>query len=117
MYLGVHTPLDVGVSLLLALALLLLFRPLFATEERFNKAMPWIVIASTLLSVGFLAYVLSVSGDTGLDAENYNNALKNACTLLGCTAGLIVVYFLDSKFIKFETEARWYAQLLKLAIG
>ena len=117
MYLGVHTPLDVGVSLLVALALILLLRPLFATDEMFNKAMPWVVVGSTVLSIGFLAYVLSVSGDAGLDAHNYNSALKNACTLLGCTAGLIAVYFIDFKYIKFETEARWYAQIMKLVLG
>lgn len=117
MYLGVHTPLDVIVSLLLALAMILLLRPLFVDEDRFKRSMPWIVILSTILSVGFLAYVLSVSGDAGLDSDNFNSALKNACTLLGCTAGLIVVYFLDSVFINFETDARWYAQILKLVIG
>ena len=117
MYLGVHTPLDVIVSLLLALAMILLLRPLFVDEDRFKRSMPWIVILSTILSVGFLAYVLSVSGDAGLDSDNFNSALKNAYTLLGCTAGLIVVYFLDSKFINFETDARWYAQILKLVIG
>ena len=117
MYLGVHTPLDVIVSLLLALAMILLLRPLFVDEDRFKRSMPWIVILSTILSVGFLAYVFSVSGDAGLDSDNFNSALKNACTLLGCTAGLIVVYFLDSVFINFETDARWYAQILKLVIG
>ena len=117
MYLGVHTPLDVVVSLLLALGLILLLRPCFETEDRFEKSMPWIVIGSTILSVGFLVYVLSVSGDADLDSHNYYSALKNACTLLGCTAGLILVYFLDSKFIKFETQAKWYAQLLKLILG
>lgn len=117
MYLGVHTPLDVITSLLVALALILLLRPLFATEERFNKSMPWIVVGSTVLSLGFLAYVLAVSGDATLDPHNYHSGLKNACTLLGCTAGLIAVYFIDLKFIKFETEARWYAQIIKLIGG
>ena len=117
MYLGVHTPLDVVVSLLFALGLILLLRPCFETKDRFEKSMPWIVIGSTILSVGFLVYVLSVSGDADLDSHNYYSALKNACTLLGCTAGLILVYFLDSKFIKFETQAKWYAQLLKLILG
>ena len=117
MYLGVHTPLDVIVSLLLALALILLLRPLFATEEMFKKSMPWIVIGSTVLSLAFLGYVLSVSGDNTLDAHNFESALKNACTLLGCTAGLIAVYFIDLKYINFETEARWYSQIIKLVVG
>ena len=117
MYLGVHTPLDVIVSLLFALALILLLRPLFASDEMFKKSMPWVVVGSTLLSLGFLGYVLAVSGDSTLDAHNYESALKNACTLLGCTAGLIAVYFIDLKFINFETEAKWYAQIIKLLIG
>lgn len=117
MYLGVHTPLDVIASLVFALVLILALRPLFATEERFEKSMPWIVVGSVVLSIAFLAYVLSVSGDTALDTTNYYSGLENSCTLLGCTAGLVLVYFLDSRYIKFETGARWYAQIIKLVLG
>ncbi len=117
MYLGVHTPLDVIVSLIFALALILLLRPAFATEENFKKAMPLVVVGSTILSLCFLMYVISISGDNTLDPHNYQSGLKNACTLLGCTAGLIVIYFLDSKYIHFETNARWYAQVIKLLVG
>ena len=117
MYLGVHTPLDVVVSLIIALAIILILRPVFATEDSFKRFMPLVVVMSVLLSVGFLAYVLSIGGDTTLDPHNYQSGLKNACTLLGCTAGLVIVYFVDSKFINFETEARWYAQILKLVLG
>lgn len=117
MYLGVHTPLDVVVSLLVALILILALRPCFASEENFKKSMPWIVVGSVLLSIGFLAYVLSLSGVSFLDPHNYQSGLKNACTLLGCTAGLVLVHFIDSRFIKFETDARWYAQIIKLVGG
>lgn len=117
MYLGVHTPLDVIVSLLVALALVLLLRPLFATEESFKRSMPYVVIGSVVLSLAFLAYVLFISGDATLDPANYQSGLKNACTLLGCTAGLVLVHFVDSKFINFNTDARWYAQIIKLIGG
>ena len=117
MYLGVHTPLDVIVSLLFALTLILLLRPLFATEESFKRSMPFVVIGSVVLSLLFLAYVLSISGDASLDPHNYQSGLKNACTLLGCTAGLVLVHFVDSKFIGFKTDARWYAQVIKLVLG
>ncbi len=117
MYLGVHTPLDVIVSLLLALGLVLALRPCFITEERFKKCMPWVVIGSVVLSLGFLAYVLAISGDSGLDPMNYKSGLKNACTLLGCTLGLVLVHFVDTRFINFQTEARWYAQIIKLVGG
>ena len=117
MYLGVHTPLDVVVSLLVALGIILLLRPVFATDESFKKYMPYVVIGSVILSTLFLVYVLSLSGVSFLDAHNYQSGLKNAFTLLGCTAGLVVVYFVDSRYINFDTKAKWYAQLLKLAIG
>lgn len=117
MYLGVHTPLDVIVSLLFALGLILLLRPVFKTEESMHKLMPIVVVASLILSVGFLAYVLSLSGVSFLDPYNYQSGLKNACTLIGCTAALIPVYILDRMYIKFETNARWYAQIIKLVGG
>lgn len=117
MYLGVHTPLDVVVSLLVALVFILVIRPVFKNEERMDKFMPWIIGILVLLSTGFLAYVLLVSGDTTLDPHNYQSGLKNACTLFGCTAGLIPVYILDRKIINFKTDGRWYAQIIKLLLG
>ena len=117
MYLGVHTPLDVIVSLVIAMLLVFVLRPCFSTEERFKKTMPLVVIGSVFIAVAYLLYILYLGGDETLDAVNYASALKNACTLSGCTVGLVVVYFLDTVFIKFETEAKWYAQILKLVIG
>ena len=117
MYLGVHTFLDVSVSLLVGLALVLGMRRFFTSEERFNKALPYIVLIATVLSVGFLVFVLLVKGDTSLDKENFESALKNSCTLLGCTAGLIAVWFVDTRYTNFKTDGRWYAQVIKAVLG
>jgi membrane-associated phospholipid phosphatase len=117
MYLGVHTLLDVVVSLVFALGLVLLLRPVFTDDEKFHKFMPWVVAAGVLLSVGLLAFVLSIGGDETLDPHNYESGLKNACTLMGCTIGLIPTYIVDRKFTKFETHAKWYAQIIKVVIG
>ena len=117
MYLGVHTLLDVGVSLLVGLGLVLLFCPLFTSEKRFDKALPYIVCAAVVASIGFLAFVLLVRGDRTIDAENYKSAMKNACTLFGCTVGLVVVWVMDTEFIKFKTDGRWYAQIIKAVLG
>ena len=117
MYLGVHTPLDVGVSLLIGLMLVLVLRPFFATEERFNRSLPFIVVASVLASVGYLVYVSLAASDPALDAENLASGMKNAYTLLGCTAGLVLVYFIDTRLVKFDTGAAWYAQIIKAVLG
>lgn len=117
MYLGVHTPLDVGVSLAIAALLVIFLRPLFATEEKFVKSFPWLVISAVVLSLGFIIYVLLLSGDSSIDADNYASALKNSCTLMGCLPGLLLVYFVDTRWLKFNTGAAWYAQIIKLAVG
>ena len=117
MYLGVHTPLDVSVSLGIALILVVGLRPLFASEDRFKKAFPYLVIVSVVLSVAYLVYALCLAGDTTLDAANYKSGLKNACTLFGCMLGLVLVYFIDTKFVNFQTGARWYAQIIKAVVG
>ena len=116
MYLGVHTLLDVAVSLLLALGLVLLFRPVFADEQKFKCAMPFVVIASVVASVALLVIVLLVPRE-GIDEHNLYSAMKNASTMLGCMAGLVLVWFVDSRFVNFDTKAPWYSQIMKLVIG
>lgn len=116
MYLGVHFPTDVLFSVLFGALLVMCLYPIFESEERFHKCMPYVVAASVLLALGnFLLAVLTPASD--VDAANLASALKNGATLLGCTAGLIPVYLLDRFVIKFDTGARWYAQVIKLAVG
>lgn len=116
LYLGVHMPEDVLFSLGLGGLLALFFYPLFSNEQRFNKLMPYITVIATLLSVAYLVYAfVATSGD--IEPTEAYSARKNAVTLFGCTLGLIPVYFVDKRFIKFETDARWYAQIIKLSVG
>ncbi len=124
-YLGVHTPLDVAVSLIIAGALVFGLYPFFGSEERFNKAMPVIVALSAAISLALLIYVNvlpgALSGADEVTAESYlfnlESAKKNAATLFGCMLGLVAVYPIDRFFIKFDTKARWYAQVIKLVLG
>ena len=116
MYLGVHTPVDVVVSLVFASALVFLLYPMFKTEERFHRFMPYIIGISFAFSLIFAIYCAVISPD-GLDLYNYESAKKNAATIIGSILGLCVVYPLDRFKIKFETKANWYSQIIKLALG
>ena len=120
MYLGVHTPLDVTVSLGVAAALVFAFHFVFRTEESVNKYMFWVMIGSVVLSIGFIIYVflLPESGFTAeADLANLLSAKKNAATLTGCLVGLGLVYPLDRFVIKFDTKGRWYSQVIKFVLG
>lgn len=115
MYLGVHTPWDVLAGSGCAILLLLLLEPLFFNEKLHEKAMPFIVGAVFLASVAFFLYAVVFTPAS--EDENVISAAHNACTLLGCSFGLILVYILDTYLVKFETEAPWYCQIIKLGVG
>ena len=42
---------------------------------------------------------------------------KNAYKIFGCIVGLWVAYEIDNRFIRFDTKAVWWSQLLKLVLG
>ncbi len=116
MYLGVHTPADVLTSLALALGLILLLRPVFASDENFRRYMPYIVVVGYVLTVALLMYVFLLPTE-GVDAENLASARKNACTLHGAVMGLVAVFFLEKVLGAFETRASWYVQVIKMVGG
>ncbi|MBQ9069794.1 MAG: phosphatase PAP2 family protein [Clostridia bacterium] len=120
MYLGVHTPWDVIAGASSAIVILLLLEDVFKKEELFNKVMPFFVGGLFLLTVGYFVYAMFFVELPAETLNNYDAVLsgkKNACTLLGCSIGLILVYVLDRFVIKFDTKAPWYAQIIKLAVG
>ena len=118
MYLGVHTPLDVGAAFLMAAALLALFYPVFRSEQAMAKGMPWLLSAAVLLAVAFTFYMGGLRVDAAsLDGSNFAHAQENAYKLLGAVIALLPVYFLEKRYVKFETGAVWYAQIAKLVLG
>ena len=118
MYLGVHTPLDVSVAFLMAAALLALFYPVFRSEQSMAKGMPWLLGAAVLLAAAFTGYISGLRVDAAsLDGSNFAHAQENAYKLLGAVISLLPVYFLEKRYVKFETDAVWYAQIAKLMLG
>lgn len=120
MYLGVHTPLDVTTSLGISALLVVGFYFVFRDEKSMNKFMPWVVLGSVILSLGFIIYVALLpasSFPSDMDLANLASARKNAATLAGCLVGLALIYPLDRYFIKFDTKGRWYAQVIKFVLG
>ena len=117
MYLGVHTPLDVGVSIALALILIFVAYPLFQKAAGSPKIMYAVLGSLALISVIFLVFAELFPFPADTDPHNLQSAQKNAYTLLGCILGLILAYAIDQKYIHFPTKAVWWAQIIKSVVG
>ncbi len=112
LYLGVHTPADVLVGSACALALIFGLR--FLNDGKYMKPM---LFAMAGLSVLYFIFAQFLLDPASMDAHNYASGLKNAYTLMGSIFGVLVVYFIDEKWVHFEVKALWWAQILKVAGG
>ena len=121
MYLGVHTPLDVGVSFVLALALAAALYPAFRTEQAAKKTTPWILLGAAALCGGYLLYASAQARCDwpagSEDLANITHGLKNAYTMMGALLGFLIVYFADEKKLRFDVHAPFWGQVLKLVLG
>jgi len=117
MYLGVHTPMDVGVSFVIATVLLLAMYPFFVQMEKNPNLMYILLGVMAALGVGYLLFVSFYAFPADVDPANLASGTKNAYTLLGSTLGVLVAFHVDRKHTKFDTEASLAGQLLKLIIG
>ncbi len=117
MYLGVHTPKDVGVSFVIAVVLLLALYPVFQKMDERPKMMYWLLGAMTVLGLAYLLFVSVYPFPADVDAANLASGTKNAYTLLGATVGVLIAFHVDRTHTRFSTEAPLLGQMLKLALG
>lgn len=116
MYLGVHTPLDVSVAVIMAGILIVGLRPIILDSKK-PRIFPVFLGIMLAVAVGFLCFVELYPFPTDIDQHNMESGLKNAYTLLGSILGMITVYAVDQKWLKFPTKAIWWAQIIKVAVG
>jgi len=117
MYLGVHTPADVGVSFAVTAALVLLLYPLIESTLWFPGRM--YVILGVLLgaSAAFVAFVELFPFPADVDAANLAGAVKNAWSMAGAVGGMLLVCLFDNRLLQFPNRAPWWGQLVKLLGG
>lgn len=117
MYVGVHTPLDVGVSLIVGTILVFVIYPFFRDMDKNPKKVYIIFGIFIVLAAAFVAFVELYDFPADIDAENYASGLKNAYLILFCAIGLMLTFFIDTKYVHFHTQAVWWAQIIKVVVG
>ena len=117
MYLGVHTPLDVGVSLVVATVMVLVFWPIIEKAEEKPAVLGWLLLFLLAVCGAFLVYLKVYPFPADVDAENFAHAVENAWKLTGAIGGMLIAWWVDRKFIQFEVKAVWWAQLIKVVVG
>ena len=113
MYIGVHTPADVAVGAMSSLILIFALRKAVLS----NRGMRVIIGIMLAMALGLLAFVTQYPFPADVDAHNLQSGVKNAYTMVGCMAGVAVVYHVEKKYINFTTLAVWWAQILKVVLG
>lgn len=114
MYIGVHTPADVLVGALLSAVLIAAFYPLMLGKQ--ERTYFGLVILA-VLSIAYLLYIELTVFPVDIDPHNYESAMKNAYTLMGCSGALLIVYPVEKRYVNYSEKAVWWAQLLKIALG
>ncbi len=117
MYLGVHTPADVLVSLGIAVLLVMVAFPLFYRAWRDHR---WYYpLCGALLALGFALIIYTdffPMPANAIPAFSLDGA-EMAYKMLGASLGLVFTLWLDTRYIQFETKAVWWAQILKCSLG
>lgn len=117
MYLGVHTPLDVGVSLAIGTVLIFLFYPLMGWIDRKPVRMYLLLGSMVLVGLAFVLYANLNIFPSDVDPDNLYSARKNSFSLFGALLGFCAAYPLERKYIRFGEKAKFWQQLIKIAGG
>lgn len=117
MYLGVHTPMDVGVAAVMAVVLVIALRPLFRDADCRPERMVVLLIVLTLLNGAFLVYAACWPFPADADPVQLAHGVENAAKLTGALIGMTIGYCLDWKKVHSDTAAPLAGQLLKLLLG
>ena len=117
MYLGVHTPADVGVSVLVALVLIFTIYPVMQKAVHHPRSMRILLAVMIVGAAANVAFVSLYPFPADVDVRNLEHGAANAYKMLGCMLGVWATYECDLRWTKFDTKAPLSGQIAKLALG
>ncbi len=113
MYLGVHTLADVGVSMLLTFGITLL---VFRFTDKFydnRRADIWVCIIMLAVSLFTLIYAVILEGKGIISLDAASDCVKSG----GAGLAFAIGYFIERRYINFDTKAPLWLQVIKVAAG
>lgn len=117
MYLGVHTPYDVGVGIVMGLVLVFALYPVFSEKNYQPKRMYAMLLGMLVLSMAFTAYTRLYPFPQDIELDNLNHGIKNGYTLTGAVLGMLAAFWLDQHYVHFDTKGSLPAQIVKCVAG
>ena len=117
MYLGVHTPLDVGTSFVLAILLAFALYPLYRrTEGNSLRALVILLTPAIVCGAACLLY-FALASFPAEAAEELAHSNENVFKMTGAAAAMLFAAVIDHRYLHFDTRAPWYVQILKAVLG
>ena len=117
MYLGVHTPLDVGVSIVIAIILIFAVRPIINKIEERPVIMFFFLGVFLVFAISFILFTELYQFPDNINEENLSSTIKNAYMIIGALFGILISYPIEKTHINFETDGKWYIQIFKFVLG
>ncbi len=117
LYLGVHTLADVLTSVVIATAMVFFLYPVVCNNFDDLKKMNIIFAAISGLVGIYVLYVTFYPFPKDIDNANLKDAISNGYKMFGAVLGMWLSYVIDKKYIKYDTCAVWWGQIIKFAVG
>ena len=117
MYLGVHTPMDVGVSLIIGTVLVFAMYPLKQKMAQNDNIALWILAVLALVNAAYWCYAALWPFPADADKELIDHGVKNAAKLTGALIGMFFGCLIDFKLIRSKEQAPLFGQFLKVILG
>lgn len=114
MYLGVHTPLDVLVSFIITFLLTTLVNGFYEKVENADLKVKRIIASvMVVICIALIIYDFVLMNMGFIEYENAGDCFKAAGAGLGFSIG----WYLENKYVNFDTKAGWWQQIVKLTVG
>lgn len=107
LYLGVHTPQDVLVSLAIGIGLSIAFLPIMKAEAK-HARVDWLILLAaavmTAAAVIWFAFFKFPLSEDGTPVNTFSGAIRYPLSSFGTLAGLFLGRLLERRFICFDTD-------------